>query len=134
MPKENRTKMGKYCVAAGCTSSYKDDVSLQEFPNEKREEIRKQWVKFVNVKRKNSTSLASILSSVRGISRQIMKFNGPWGDMSQKNVSSRTLYPRSTRPLSLPRQVLPLGHAVKGVSVPLHQQQDPEQPFAKGNA
>ena len=33
MPKENRRKTGKHCVAAGCTSRYKDDVSLHEFPN-----------------------------------------------------------------------------------------------------
>ena len=46
-------KRGNIVFAAGCTSSYKDDVSLRGFPNAKRAEIRKQWAKCVKVKRKN---------------------------------------------------------------------------------
>ena len=42
---------GKFCVAAGCTSTYRDNVSLHEFPRE--ETIRRQWVNFVKAKRKD---------------------------------------------------------------------------------
>ena len=55
MPKEKKRKSGKYCVAAGCTSTHVDGISLHEFPNEKRGDIRRRWVNFVKIKRKNFT-------------------------------------------------------------------------------
>lgn len=46
-------RTGKYCVAAGCTSTHMDSVSLHAFPKERdRPEMRKKWTAFVKLKRK----------------------------------------------------------------------------------
>lgn len=61
MPKEKSTKRnsvsrtGKFCVAAGCTSTHQDNLSLHEFPKDDRPDIRRQWINFVKVKRKDFT-------------------------------------------------------------------------------
>ncbi|XP_062601407.1 uncharacterized protein LOC134263113 [Saccostrea cucullata] len=48
---------GKFCVAAGCTSTNRDNVSLHEFPKEEiRPEIRRLWITFVKTKRKDFTN------------------------------------------------------------------------------
>ena len=54
MSNEKSGRTGKFCVAAGCTSTHKDNLSLHEFPKENvRPNIRRQWIKFVQVKRKD---------------------------------------------------------------------------------
>ena len=51
---EKSGRTGKFCVAAGCTSTHKDNLSLHVFPKENvRPNIRRQWIKFVQVKRKD---------------------------------------------------------------------------------
>ena len=40
-----------YCVAAGCTSSNADSVSVHEFPNESRRKIRRKCINFVKTLR-----------------------------------------------------------------------------------
>lgn len=54
---------GKFCVAAGCTSTHRDNVSLHEFPKENRAEIRRLWINFVKTKRNyfTNTSKYSVL-------------------------------------------------------------------------
>ncbi|XP_062596145.1 uncharacterized protein LOC134257557 [Saccostrea cucullata] len=53
----SKKRTGKFCVAAGCTSTHKDNVSLHDFPKEsKRPDIRRQWIAFVKTKRKDFTS------------------------------------------------------------------------------
>ena len=54
MSKRKRT--GKFCVAAGCTSTHVDNLSLHEFPKEDRPDIRRQWINFVKTKRKDFTT------------------------------------------------------------------------------
>ena len=49
-------RTGKFCVAAGCTATHKDNVSLHEFPKDSRPDIRRQWINFVKTKRKDFTS------------------------------------------------------------------------------
>ena len=46
----------KFCVAADCTSTHVEILSLHEFPKEDRPEIRRQWINFVKTKRKNFTT------------------------------------------------------------------------------
>ena len=54
MSNEKSGRTGKFCVAAGCMSTHKDNLSLHEFPKENvRPNIRRQWIKFVQVKRKD---------------------------------------------------------------------------------
>ncbi|XP_061170057.1 THAP domain-containing protein 10-like [Saccostrea echinata] len=52
----SKKKSGKFCVAAGCTSTHRDNVSLHEFPKETRPEIRRKWISFVKMKRKDFTT------------------------------------------------------------------------------
>lgn len=47
---------GKFCVAAGCGSTHRDNVSLHEFPKENRAEIRRLWINIVKTKRKDFTN------------------------------------------------------------------------------
>ena len=51
MASNPRSRTGKYCVAFGCKSTHKDNISLHEFP--KNYGIRQQWVNFVKIKRKD---------------------------------------------------------------------------------
>lgn len=46
----------KFCVAAGCTPTHRDNVSLHEFPRENRAEIRRLWIDIVKTKRKDFTN------------------------------------------------------------------------------
>lgn len=46
----------KFCVAAGCTPTHRDNVSLHEFPKENRAEIRRLWIDIVKTKRKDFTN------------------------------------------------------------------------------
>jgi hypothetical protein len=46
-------RTGKFCVAAGCTSTHRDNVSLHEFPKDDRADIRRQWVNFIKTKRRD---------------------------------------------------------------------------------
>ncbi|XP_062591087.1 THAP domain-containing protein 10-like [Saccostrea cucullata] len=54
MPKEKK-RTGKYCVAAGCTATNADDISLHEFPKEVKRELRRKWINFVKTKRQDFT-------------------------------------------------------------------------------
>lgn len=54
MPKEKK-RIGKYCVAAGCTSTNADNVSIYEFPKESKRELRRKWINFVRTKRQDFT-------------------------------------------------------------------------------
>lgn len=58
MPKEK-----KYCVAAGCTSTNADNISVHEFPKEIKRELRRKWINFVKTKRQdfNQPSRFSVL-------------------------------------------------------------------------
>lgn len=47
---------GKFCVAAGCTPTHRDNVSLHEFPKENCAEIRRLWIYLVKTKRKDFTN------------------------------------------------------------------------------
>ena len=54
MPKEKK-RTGKYCVAAGCTSTNADNVSIHEFPKETKRDLRRKWIHFVKTKRQDFT-------------------------------------------------------------------------------
>lgn len=62
MPKEKK-RTGKYCVAAGCTSTNADNISVHEFPKEIKRELRRKWINFVKTKRQdfNQPSRFSVL-------------------------------------------------------------------------
>lgn len=49
MPKEKKIT-GKYCVAAGCTSTYADNISVHKFLKEIKREHRRKWINFVKTK------------------------------------------------------------------------------------
>ena len=51
MASKPRLRTGKYCVAFGCKSTHRENLSLHEFP--KDDGIRRQWVNFVKVRRKD---------------------------------------------------------------------------------
>lgn len=50
-----KKRTGKFCVAAGCTSTLKDNVSLHEFPKADPLDIRTHWIRFVKTKRQDFT-------------------------------------------------------------------------------
>ena len=88
-----RKRTGKYCAAFGCNSTHKDNLSLHTFPNESdRPAIRRQWINFVQVKRKD--------------------FNHPTNNsvLCEKHFHSRCYPPeygfKKTMGIEVPRKVL----------------------------
>ena len=70
---QNCTKMPKYCVVGGCCSTQghrsSKALSFFRFPTLKQKERRRQWVRFVQTRRKDFNSTSHALSHARVCSK-----------------------------------------------------------------
>ena len=65
--------MMKRCVAASCSNTYKDGVSLSKFPKDKK--LRLQWKNKLREQEQNGKDPVNILTSAAAISlRTALKF------------------------------------------------------------
>lgn len=63
MPKEKK-RTGKYCVAAGCMSTYADTISVHKFPKEIKRDNRRKMNKFCSNKVLSFQSAIEIFGSM----------------------------------------------------------------------